>query len=456
MKALFYISVLSLFACKGKQVLQQEVSPVENRPSWVSERPISSLYYMGIGISNTHAPDYQDAAKKNALNDLASEISVNIEGNSLLYTLDRRYEFEEEFTSTVKATTSEQLEGFEVVDSWTDGQEYWVYYRLDKAEHARLKALRKKRAMEKAKDLYMKGEQNLRDGNIRESFNNHIRGLLAMKDHWNEEDLTELNGEQVYLGNLMFSRLQDMAAGIHLGVLPERAVLDLNNGFSRELRVEAQYKDNQLSVNLSQLPVLIETPRNGRVFTERKSTSNEGVLLFEVKQVSTDNKQVARVSVDLVSIVPSDLKDPLVKTLLGTLTSVQTEVPIDIVMPTLYLVSVEKNFGHELRESGVTGALKQALTERGFTFTNSADADLFIDLSASTRKGGETSGFYTAYLDLEIVFEKASDGTIIHNTSEKNIKGVQLNWEKAGSEAFRKGREQLEKRIVPEMVEALL
>lgn len=50
-------------------------------------------------------------AKKNALNDLASEISVTVEGNSLLYTLDRKYKFDEEFTSTINTSTKVGIRG---------------------------------------------------------------------------------------------------------------------------------------------------------------------------------------------------------------------------------------------------------------------------------------------------------------------------------------------------------
>jgi hypothetical protein len=80
-----------------------------------AERVPSSAYYVGVGLANKARPDFQETAKKNALNDLASEISVVVEGNSLLYTLDQRSRFDESFTSTIRTRTSEQLEGFELV-----------------------------------------------------------------------------------------------------------------------------------------------------------------------------------------------------------------------------------------------------------------------------------------------------------------------------------------------------
>ena len=138
-RALRWSLLLLAGACKPAQQVQQPPPPAPAvRPAWVDSRPVTGAYYVGIGIAPKNRPDFQEAAKQNALNDLASEISVTVEGNSLLYTLDTRGQFTDSYTSTVRTRTSQQLEGFELVDSWDSGTELWTYYRLSKAEHARL------------------------------------------------------------------------------------------------------------------------------------------------------------------------------------------------------------------------------------------------------------------------------------------------------------------------------
>ena len=51
------------------------------KPEWVKEHPVSSNYYIGVGSisKNGQSLNYREQAKKNALNDLASEISVTID-----------------------------------------------------------------------------------------------------------------------------------------------------------------------------------------------------------------------------------------------------------------------------------------------------------------------------------------------------------------------------------------
>ena len=119
-------------------------------------------------------PDVLETAKKNALNDLASEISVTVEGNSLLYTLDRKTQFDESFTSTIKTRSNEQLEGFELVDSWESPTEFWTYYRLSKAEHARIKAAKKATVIATAVDHRQRSKEAIATGDLRSAFDGVI------------------------------------------------------------------------------------------------------------------------------------------------------------------------------------------------------------------------------------------------------------------------------------------
>ncbi len=213
MKRLLPLIVLvAIVACKGRQRTPTGPVPVESteapRPEWVRSRPVSSAYYIGIGLASKARPDVMETAKKNALNDLASEISVTVEGNSLLYTLDRKTRFDESFTSTIRTRTSEQIEGFELMDTWENGTEYWTYYRLSRSEHARLKAERKQRAIANATDLFTRARTSIGGGDLRSAMDSDLRALIAMKSYWGENDVVEIDGKQVPLVNEVYGHLQ--------------------------------------------------------------------------------------------------------------------------------------------------------------------------------------------------------------------------------------------------------
>ena len=128
--------VVLFVSCKTQQVQQPEaVVTQDNRPSWLKSRPIDHAYYVGIsGTSKTNNEfDYASNTKSKALEDLASEIKVKVESNSVLFQLERNDAFRDSYESVIKSKTSQEIEGFELVDAWETETEYWVYYRLSKA-----------------------------------------------------------------------------------------------------------------------------------------------------------------------------------------------------------------------------------------------------------------------------------------------------------------------------------
>src|SRR4051812_32703896 len=148
-------TLLILFLVLQGSVISQTAAPVEIKaPSWVSSRPNNGFKFIGIGFADkTKGGNYQLEAKKNALYDLASEIKVDISSNSVLYTVQNNNNFNENFNSLIKLSNSDNLEGYDLVDSYENDKQYWVYYQLDKQEYANRKALKKQQVITKASGL---------------------------------------------------------------------------------------------------------------------------------------------------------------------------------------------------------------------------------------------------------------------------------------------------------------
>jgi hypothetical protein len=114
--SILLLAALVVLSCKRKQPVAQtnntQSTEVNPRPNWVSGKPSSSLYFQGIGVAqkNRANADHLENARKSALNDLASEIKVNVSSNSLLYTLEREYKFQQEFIENITTTTNLDLE----------------------------------------------------------------------------------------------------------------------------------------------------------------------------------------------------------------------------------------------------------------------------------------------------------------------------------------------------------
>ncbi|MBK7382126.1 MAG: LPP20 family lipoprotein [Flavobacteriales bacterium] len=462
MKRLLPLIVLvAIVACKGRQRTPTGPVPVETteapRPEWVRSRPVSSAYYIGIGLASKARPDVMETAKKNALNDLASEISVTVEGNSLLYTLDRKTRFDESFTSTIRTRTSEQIEGFELMDTWENGTEYWTYYRLSRSEHARLKAERKQRAIANATDLFTRARTSIGGGDLRSAMDSDLRALIAMKSYWGENDVVEIDGKQVPLVNEVYGHLQQITSSVRIAVLPERCVLEYGNHFRREMLITATHVMDGRTRELPQLPLRIAYPGSTGPVKEMKSTDTEGRTRSTVQRVEFGKAGMEMiVEPDPAALVSSELDKDLVKLLLAGLTIPATRTPIDVRMPRVSMKSQENNLGQPVGDAGLSAVLREELTGRGFRFVEKdADADVMLTLNCSTRAGGESSGFYTTYLDVTYVFRDRKTQEVVHEGTRQGVKGVQLNFEKAGLDAYKKAAQDLRKDLVPAILDAM-
>lgn len=458
--SLCFLLLLGTPACRSKAPTAfpaEDLAPAP-RPAWVQARPVTDAYYVGIGLSSRTRPDFMEAAKKNALNDLASEISVKVEGNSLLHTLETRRSFNEEYSSTINTRTSEQLEGYELVDTWENGSEYWTYYRLSKAEHARIKAERKQRAISQATDLFNRSKQSLAAGDLRTAFDQDLRALIAMKDHWGESDEAVIDGRSTPLANAIFADLQELTSGIRLTSLPERCELNYGNHFQREMLVRATSTSGSKGRDLNQLPLHFSYPGVDGPVTSTKNTDPEGLARTTVQRADLQAAAPELlVRVDLAGLVSKELDPAFTKPLVGSLTVPELHVPIDRVMPKVHFTVSETNLGQGVDDAGVAAGIKEELTKRGFRAVDRpADADLLLDLKATTREGGESNGFFTAFLDLSFTFRDRRTAEVVYQGGRQGVKGIQLNYTKAGLDAYKKAAREFYDELLPAMINALL
>jgi hypothetical protein len=460
-KKYFATALLAFAACKGhKDVVKdpQTTAPTDApKPAWVSARPNADYDYIGIGTCPKTRADYQESAKKNALNDMASEISVRVEGNSLLSSLDDKTHFTETFNSNIRTSTNEQLEGYEQVDTWQNATEFWVYYRLSKAEHARIKNAKKNQAIALAKDGYMRAQQQLVNGDLKGAFDQDLRALIAMKEYWGESDVVTIGDREVPLANEIFADLQRLTNGVRFSALPERCALDYTNRFKRELLVSAAFADGRQSRDLVQLPVVIDYPGLSGKVSESKSTDTDGRVRTTVQRVEMSGaaaELVVRLNVE--ELVSKDIDPVFVKPLVSSLTIPELRVPIDRTMPKVHITSDETNLGRPVT-AGLAMGIKEELTSKGFRFTDRVtDADLLMDVQASTRQGGESSGFYTTLLDVTYTFRDRRTNETIVEGGKQGLKGIQLDYVKAGMDAYKKAGNELRKDLVSSMMNALL
>ena len=116
MKTIYIIILAAIISSCGA------TKKAANTPSWVLTKPLSTDHYIGIGIAakTKNINDYKQGAKQNALADMASEIKTNISTTSILSKFEMDERFSEQYTSKIKATNKEYLEGYQTIGEYED------------------------------------------------------------------------------------------------------------------------------------------------------------------------------------------------------------------------------------------------------------------------------------------------------------------------------------------------
>lgn len=447
---LFAVAVLLSFCG------QKDISATAEReaPEWISSRPINPSYYIGIGSvsKRTEPVEYAAVAKKNALNDLVSEIRVTVKSQSFLNTMQVNKQVQEEFNSTIATSSDEEIEGFEVVDSYETETDYWVYYRLSRAKHEMIRQEKKNAVMQVASDYLTKARSARDAADINTAADLYLRGLFEMKEYWNDVNRWMTEGGEIYLDNTLFQEFRDMINAIELTSDLDKIMLDAGNKFSSNVNVTAIYKGSPVSA--LQLEYTYDNGRYRNTIPGRTDAS--GVLRVRIDDADLTNaSNQFEVVVDANDLKPGDLDRKLIDPLLEGIRSRTLVLPIEAELPGVWFNVSESNLGEALGTERLADPLREKLGEKGFNFTTSPEAaDFLITLEADTRQGGTSQGFHVAYLDLKYTVRDREGRTLLQS-SENNIKGLQLNFEAAGLEAYKKAVKRIEREISDNILDAI-
>lgn len=167
-------------------------------------------------------------AKKNALQDLVSDIRVVISSTSILSQIDKNYQFKEEYESNIKTTAADEIRDFERVDAFEDETNFWVYYRLSKAAYADQKKKNLENVRGMAVQFYEKALESEKNLTYATAIDFYFRTLLTLKDYWGENIEVMLQGKPVFLAVECYARLQQLLDQLNVRVLQQALRIPAN------------------------------------------------------------------------------------------------------------------------------------------------------------------------------------------------------------------------------------
>ena len=420
-------------------------------PEWVKEYPVSETHYTGIGIADrsTHPLDYIKIAQQNALQNLMSQIKVTISSQSVFLQMERENGYEEDFKSNIEVKAKEILEGYELVSTYTQSNEYWVYYQLSKQKYHETRNARIQEAIEESK--YFLNKAVLYSTPYKDKYIYYVKALAKLEPYLSEPLLTEFDRENVYLGSEIIARFRSYVDDYQLYCLSKKISAMIGNTVSK-IDIAVEYEGNRLS-NIPLMAVSADLELKNL----SKSSNENGVFTTSVPKIkSTQAVQKIEAGINFQEWLDEGTKSEFIQKLFRSIKTHQITIPIYVYTPTVFVSSEEKHFNIDKKESELRFAAESALTKMGFTpVGNKNEAQLIMNISADTQKGREIKNqkMFTAFLNMSVQV-KDLQGRIVFSDNITKLKGIQLDFNQADLNAYQLAKDEISNSIIADFVDS--
>jgi hypothetical protein len=419
-------------------------------------RPVDRNYYQGIGVAmvNNYTQGHAEEAKKKAMNDLISEISVKVKTTSLMQQVERNEELNSMYQNLTKVTAENDIEGYELVASWGDEKEYWVYYRLSKELYNR----NKQRKLDRAKNIgiqyYESGRTALASGDVGRAYEDYIKGLAALKEYIDAELMIQTDKGQEYLVDALMYELIELNRAMKIESNVSSLKVHIAKSVDQDIQIGVSYQSRPVGIALK--PFF--STGSGEV-PNSITTGSDGKATFRIQRVTGgQNQQVLEVGPDVEGMTAEGEGVDLMARLIRIKTGVPSvKINIEAQKISAYLESDVLVFGQKASNSSVYSEVKNKLSAEAFVFTESkANAEVVIKVTSHARKGEEiplkNKTLYTAYVNFFITVTNAQNGNQVYYKGFTDEKGSRAgDFDKARSAADESVMERFEKELLPEI-----
>ena len=443
-----------LLGCSPKV---QPPDPDSLKPAWLKTTPYQDGYYTGIGQSvKDGSNNYIQAAKKSALDDLVSQIKVNVSSTSVLNQLEVDKKLSEQYEQIIKTTAADEIEEFELVSAWEDVTNYWVYYRLSIARYRQIKEEQKRDATLLATDYYKKAKQADQNGERLQAISFYFQAFRSIEKYLGEPIRVTIDDKEVLLTNEIYASIQTTLDKIKIQVEPSSITLNRRvNQQAQAVTAKAIYKDlNVVAVDLA-LTAAFEKGA-GDIFPTYKTNEKGEVKILMNKINSKDLEQTVGVKVDIDALSGSS-QSPIYMLIAKTLNVPKAQVELKVQRPIVFLTTDERSFGYTKANTQIANKLRNLLANNGFEFTdNKSVADLWFDVKSDAEKGSVTGSIYATYLTSVIKVTTVRESKEIYSTTLDRVKGYGLDYDKSSVDCYNRALDALEKERIKELLNTVL
>lgn len=410
---------------------------------------MSDEYYIGISRVSTATPDFNQVAKNKALADIISEISVELTSTSVFHQLEENDQLKETYESWTKTKIEDELEGYELVDTYNKKGEYWVYYRLNIADYKRAKRVKLEKAKKLSISLLEQAHEARSKGEIGTALQLYRQSFDAITPHL-KEDLSAFIHEHgsIDLANHNYKSIAEVFANLTFKAAADPILFTpLSNGAAPT--ITARYKD----IPAKDVPLLIgEYGESLDTFQAAKSDDN-GKVQLPIVGAQLNSTTSIEVELDLQKIFGKKSTENII----GAMFSQKHDAPTDRVnikiapQSAILQIMDEKGEGRDLILSKAGSILTTYLFNKT---TNENEASFAVELGGKWLESthDERYNLYRETLSYSLRITNLSTQSVIYYTHKTDLKGIKSGSQlKAREEALSMMESQMKNEIIPEI-----
>lgn len=408
------VSLIFLFFTINAQASKQ--------PDWVKKRPSDPLAYIGVAYGDKSNPQYMEEAKKKAINDLLSEIKIEVQSSSLLKNVEKDNQVYSYLSNEIKTKTQEELEQLQMVDNWEDKNQYWVYYRLSKLDYDYTISQRKMKATENGYSYWVKGNEALEIGDLFAAIELYTKGIEAVQTCSNQQLIHVHNGIDIHVDTELYKAINTLFNGITLESIPQSIHLQGMHNMDTHI----QYSLHRNETPLSNLKLDIDFVLGSGLLQSTNTTNSNGIATVNLAKV-TANLPNQEIQAKLNTNTFARYKNPIIEKsmthFMHNPPKASTFLNVELAQHKAYIRFVGVN--NEL----LAKSIRNILTNNYFTVVNDSNqADVLILIKSSITKGdkvkGEMYDFFEYFTNIEIQIADTNTSEVYLNYAVTNNKSL--------------------------------
>lgn len=441
------LSIVLLASCAAKK----QAAEFEAQPEWVKQKPIISGYYIGVASVKKvgTSAQYIAKARQEALTDLAESVSSNVSSTSVLHSIETEYGFSESFDQKIQISTDDYLEGFDPVESYENETSYWVYYKIAKSTYHEMKEKKKREAIATALAKYQSGvvEQNV--NKPKEALSFYLQGLQAIKRYLNEETPTSLNGNNVDIGNELYSSASAILNSLEISSKTDEIRVKRGESFDKNLVFVVTYNGNTVQ------GIPVEFSYTGGYLKKDKQNSDVNGKVFLEPEVlySKNGKEQISAIINLKELSQKAVDDLFIRGLITKRRLKPASVNVIIEAPSVSIKIDESSCLNNYCEQ-INSLFSKNASEYGFQVKEQQSSDFIFEFFFGFKKGESAGGLVSAYISGEITI-KDSSGKTVWVKETVDVKGVGKNQREAKTQAFDEFKKALNRNYFKQGLDAI-